>query len=49
VRIANIGIAAIIIEFRRVSLPMYVSKEDTPDIILSNLETIGMRSATEVY
>jgi hypothetical protein len=43
---ANIG-RELITEFNRVSLPVYVIREEMPDSLLSNLETNGIRSLTD--
>jgi hypothetical protein len=43
---ANIG-RELITEFNRVSLPVYVIRDEMPDSLLSNLETNGIRSLTD--
>jgi hypothetical protein len=37
----------LMIEFNKVSLPVYDIREDMPDNLLSSLETIGIKSATD--
>jgi hypothetical protein len=43
---ANIG-RELITEFSKVSLPVYVIRDEMPESLLSNLETKGIKSLTD--